>query len=180
MQVPGLRLVCLGKPVPYALNGPEVLYGANPETVFQPCGRVRCLDLVPAWLSLPVHGRPAYMLTNRQSAKAAAPTFSQPAARSGSNPHQSHSTRASPRGACSALSPGILLKTVNSPQSVAGYEMERRHRGLWLCLHRYALLPRTARVSECGCDAVVLGCTELPLVLNDSNHRCALLTQRGF
>ncbi len=106
--------------------------------------------------------------------------FSQPAARSGSNPHQSHSTRASPRGACSALSPGILLKTVNSPQSVAGYEMERRHRGLWLCLHRYALLPRTARVSECGCDAVVLGCTELPLVLNDSNHRCALLTQRGF
>ena len=25
------------------------------------------------------------------------------------------------------------------------------------------------RLAECGCDAVVLGCTELPLVLNDSN-----------
>ncbi len=25
------------------------------------------------------------------------------------------------------------------------------------------------RLEECGCDAVILGCTELPLVLNDSN-----------
>ena len=25
------------------------------------------------------------------------------------------------------------------------------------------------RLAECGCDAVVLGCTELPLVLNDTN-----------
>lgn len=31
-----------------------------------------------------------------------------------------------------------------------------------------------ARLREAGCDAVVLGCTELPLVLNDAN--CALPT----
>ena len=31
-----------------------------------------------------------------------------------------------------------------------------------------------ARLRDAGCDAVVLGCTELPLVLNDAN--CALPT----
>ena len=32
-----------------------------------------------------------------------------------------------------------------------------------------------ARLKEAGCDAVVLGCTELPLILNDSNSRLPTL-----